>query len=163
MFFCQQCGECCSHMSRIFTVEEDPQDGTYAMHNAYTGEIDHVRVDPEKIGLFKDREIFRSLPEACFFLRRDPENGLFICTVHGTRPELCREFSCWRLLVLTERGERAGRVMGSRHLASEERALSELWESRIRALPLLDDPSWDREVIRILEGYGYKVITDRAP
>lgn len=146
-------------MSRIFQKEEDLGGYRFIMHNIYTGERHRVRVDPEKIALFMDRGIFRSLPEACFFLRREPDRDMYLCTVHETRPELCREFGCWRLLILTGRGERAGRVMGSRHLVSEQRLLLMLWESQIRELPSLDDASWDREVVRILGEHGYRVVT----
>ena len=69
------------------------------MCNEYTGEETAVTVDPDKVLLFLDRSIFEELPEACPFFRTDQKTGKAYCTVHLTRPEICRDYGCWRLLI----------------------------------------------------------------
>jgi Fe-S-cluster containining protein len=158
VFFCQQCGECCSHMSQIHRIEVDYGDLTFQLCNNYTGERRMVRVDSDKIHLFQDRSIFESWPEACPFLRGDPLHGRICCTVHQTRPDLCREFGCWRILILDSSGKRAGRIMGTRHLSAEDPVLLEFWKAHAGDIQALDDASWDRAVVRILERSGYRVL-----
>jgi hypothetical protein len=118
-----------------------------------------VTVDPDKIGLFLDRSIFVERPEACPFFRYKPESAKGYCTVHLTRPEICRDYGCWRLLILDSTGKRAGRIMGNRFLASEDEGLTRFFEGHIRNQPESDDAAWDDMVIRMLIGAGYTVRT----
>lgn len=157
-FYCQQCGECCSHMGQIFTTVGESGDHEYLMRNRYTGEVHTVKLDPESECLFERGSVMDIMPEACFFLRRDPALGMFVCTVHRSRPELCREFGCWRILILDGNGRRAGRIMGSRHLAAEEERLSKLWTSLSMDVQGLDDAAWERRICTFLEEAGYRVV-----
>lgn len=127
------------------------------MRNEYTGEETEVSVDPDKVQLYRDRSIFEELPEACPFFRTDKKTGKAYCTVHLTRPGICRDYGCWRLLILNFRGRRAGRIMYQRHLASEDAILSQLFEQCIDPISEPDDPAWDDRVIRILTEAGYSV------
>jgi hypothetical protein len=157
-FFCQQCGECCSHMGQIHRIGRQVSEYGYELRNVYGGECALVRIDPDKITLYEDRSIFAEWPEACPFLRKDLPRKKIVCTIHHTRPDLCREFGCWRLLIIDPAGNRAGRIMGTRHLSAEDPALFTLWAAETADIGILDDDSWDRELIRILEAHGYRVI-----
>jgi hypothetical protein len=79
------------------------------------------------------------------------------CTVHQTRPEICRDYGCWHLLVLDASGKRAARIMARRHLASEDELVSRLFEDHIDQLSEPDDDAWDERVIRLLTGAGFTV------
>lgn len=158
-FECSQCGECCSHLGLVHKVVEEYGNYRYLVRNQYSGEKTPVEVDPDKTALFDDRSIFEERPEACPFFRYDRSAGVGFCTVHLTRPEICRDYGCWRILILTRDGKRAGRIMERRHLASEEETLTRLFEERINPLPEMDDISWDREVIRVVAAAGYTVIS----
>ena len=127
------------------------------MRNEYTGEETEVSVDPDKVGIFLDRSIFEELPEACPFFRQDQKSNQAYCTVHLTRPDICREYGCWRMLILNFRGRRAGRIMYQRHLVSDDAILSRLFEQCINNIEEPDDAAWDDKVIRILTGAGYSV------
>jgi len=127
------------------------------VRNEYTGEETEVSVDPDKVQLFLDRSIFEELPEACPFFRTDRKTGKAYCTVHLTRPDLCREYGCWRMLILNFRGGRAGRIMYQRHLASDDAILSRLFEQCINNIDEPDDAAWDNKVIHILSRAGYSV------
>ncbi len=140
-------------------ISEDLGSNRFIVNNQYTGEKTTVTVDPDKTGLFSDRGIFSERPEACPFFRYDTTAAKGWCTVHLTRPEICRDYGCWRLLILTPEGKRAGRIMCERHLASEDPALTRLFEEQINDVIEPDDTKWDMTVIRILTAAGYTVRT----
>jgi hypothetical protein len=127
------------------------------VYNQYTWEKTLVVVDPDKIHLFEDRSIFEELPEACPFFRHDQKTGKAYCTVHLTRPDICREYGCWRLLILDFRGRRAGRIMYQRYFISDDTTLTQLWEQRINNIDEPDDAVWEEEMIRILTKAGYTI------
>jgi hypothetical protein len=156
-FECRQCGECCSHLGLVHTIKEDRGDYRFLVRNEYTGEETEVSVDPDKVQLFLDRGIFEELPEACPFFRTDKKTGKAYCTVHQTRPGICREYGCWRMLILDFRGRWAGRIMYRRHLVSDDAILNRLFEQCINSIDEPDDDAWDDEVIRILSKAGYAV------
>lgn len=157
-FRCSQCGECCSHMGTVHRIAADLGEMRFLVHNEYTGEETVVEVDSDKHALFADRSIFADLPETCFFFRRHPSDGKAYCTVHLTRPEICRDFGCWRLLIETRSGERAGRVMFRRYLSTGDPLLQKIWDEHIGTLSESDDERWEAAMIPILVGAGYRVI-----
>jgi uncharacterized protein len=63
------------------------------------------------------------------------------------------------MLILDAGGKRAGRIMGQRHLDSEDPALSRLFLEQIGHLVEPDDRVWDETVTRVLTGAGYTVRT----
>ncbi|MDD1684432.1 MAG: YkgJ family cysteine cluster protein [Methanoregula sp.] len=156
-FECSQCGECCSHLGLVHIIQEDYGDFRYRICNQYTGEKTTVAVDPDKIALFNDRSIFAERPEACPFFRYDRQGAKGYCTVHLTRPEICRDYGCWRMLILDAGGKRAGRIMCQRFLASEDERLTRLFEEQINTLTGISDAAWDERVIHVLVGAGYTV------
>jgi len=158
-FECSQCGECCSHLGLVHKIKEDYGDYHFLVYNQYTGEKTAVAVDPDKILLFLDKSIFLKRPEACPFFRYEILSAKGYCTIHLTRPEICRDYGCWRLLILDSVGKRAGRIMCQRHLASEDEALTRLFEEHINNLVESDDAVWDDRVIRMLVKAGYTVRT----
>jgi Fe-S-cluster containining protein len=156
-FACSQCGECCSHLGLVHTIREDRGEFRYLVNNEYTGEKTPVTVDPDKIPLFLDRSIFGERPEACPFFRFDRDSGKGYCTVHLTRPEICRDYGCWRILILDPEGKRAGRIKSRRYLASDDDRLTRIFEEQIRPFAEPDDASWDERVVRVLVSAGYTV------
>jgi Fe-S-cluster containining protein len=156
-FECSQCGECCTHLGLVHVILEDYGDLRFLIRNRYTGETTAVAIDPDKAALFSDTAIFQERPEACPFFRYDRAQGKGYCTVHLTRPEICRDYGCWRMLILDSEGTRAGRIMGGRHLASENEALTLLFEEQINHLIEPDDTAWDDRVLRVLTAAGYTV------
>lgn len=144
-------------MRTVYATIEERGNHTFVVHNTYTGEVKEVRVDPDKIALFEDESSIGELPEACPFLRFDKETGKAWCTVHLTRPDLCRDYCCWRLLILDARGKRAGRVMYQRTFLADSEELGRLWERVQPTLNGLSGAAWDDAVIDILTAAGYRV------
>lgn len=158
VFRCRQCGECCSSMGGVLGIREKLGPADYLVWYKITGEERRVRIDPDKQDLFSLQDIFGKRPMACPFLReRSPGN--VICTVHDTRPDLCRQYSCFRILVLSPQGERLGRVVdASRYFTTMDTGLRQLWDREIAGLGINDENAWEKEVDTILSAAGYQVI-----
>ncbi len=144
-------------MGRVHEIKETLSDYEFLVNNQYTGEKTAVMVDTDKQRLFADKKIVSDLTEACPFLRYQPKDGMAYCTVHLTRPEICRDYGCWRLLILNSRGSRAGRIMYQRSFFSDDAELSRLWMECIDPLIEPDDKIWDEKVTFILIKAGYRV------
>ena len=157
VFECQQCGECCHHMGQVHSIRETRGDFEFLVNNQYTGEKNIVAVDPDKHSLFADTIIFQDYPEACPFLRYSGEDGKAYCTVHLTRPEICRDYGCWRLLILDSKGHRAGRIIYQRTFLPDDTDLICLWKNHVDNLNEPDDVKWDKKITRILSDAGYTV------
>ncbi len=156
-FECMQCGECCSHMGLVHKIKESRGDYKFLVVNVYTGEESEVEVDPDKKALFEDRETLQQLREACPFFRRNPDDRKAYCTVHFTWPDICREFKCWRLLILDQRGKRAGRIIYQRSLLSDDKILRKVWNECIDGIKEPDDAVWEEKVLFALSRAGYTI------
>lgn len=155
-FICQMCGACCSTMGEIISIHEEHGDSVFTIWYTTTGEQRTVRIDPEKQGLYYENPRVSGM--ACPFLR-EIRPGTRICSVHASRPDLCRQYSCFRMLILAADGRRAGRVMdGTRLLSATDPALHDLWHRTCRALEIVDEEDWEREIEAILSNAGYRVI-----
>jgi Fe-S-cluster containining protein len=158
-FECSRCGECCSHLGTVHEIKGECGNNHFLVNNLYTGEKTAVTIDPDKISLFLDRSTFLQYPEACPFYRVETASSTGYCTVHQTRPEICRDFQCWRMLILNSSGERAGRIMCQRFLASQDEALTHHFHEITSDPAGCDDADWDERVIRALFQAGYTVKT----
>ena len=127
------------------------------IHNNYTDEETPVSVDPDKRDLFLDRSIFNILPRACLFFRHQPGNRNACCTVYQTRPEICRDYECWRLLILDHQGRIVGRIKYIRSLCSEDTLLIKIWDECIEHNTEPDDRIWEDMMIRTLTRAGYTI------
>ncbi len=143
-------------MRLVHTITEDRGDYTFVVYNYYSGDIKEVRVDADKIAFYEDRSSLEELPDACPFLRFDTV-GKAWCTVHLTRPDICRDYCCWRLLIRDAQGKRAGRVLYQRTFLSDNDELGQLWEEMKPTLTGLSDTEWDKAVICFLTAAGYRV------
>jgi len=144
-------------------IETDLGNLRYIVRNRYTGERTTVTIDFDKTALFLNKDLetstFLDRPEACPFFRFIPEEEKGYCSVHTTRPEICRDYGCWRILILDSGGRRAGRIMEYRHLSSDDPILLEIFAERSHDLKHLPDPDWDDAVIRMIRSAGYLVHT----
>jgi len=80
-------------MADVFGIMEQTGPFEYKIQYLITGVQQIVTIDPDKTYLFSNTTIQDKRPLACPFLRFDRE-GLALCTVHQTRPELCHMYLC---------------------------------------------------------------------
>lgn len=145
-------------MGDVIGIREQAGPAEFVISYKITGEERRVWIDPDKRDLFFNQDLRTHRPLACPFLReRSP--GLAICTVHYTRPDLCRQYGCFRILVLGADGTRRGRVVeGSRYFTTMDAELRALWDREIATVEIPADPNWEAFVERMLVREGYRVI-----
>ena len=82
-------------MGDVFGVLERTGSFEFRIQYLITGVRQIVTIDPDKIEIFTKSTILDKRPLACPFLRFE-DTGLALCTVHQTRPDLCRIYLCDR-------------------------------------------------------------------
>ena len=156
-FACQRCGDCYSTMGEIIAVREQPGPGRFRI-GFTNGEERTVALDPDKGELFATIRDDTRKSSACPFLRPDG-HGLRICTVHDSRPEICRGYLCSRILVLDREGNRKGRILpGTRIFSTTDQALLDLWHRNLRDCTITGDMEWEQAVDDLFTRAGYRVI-----
>lgn len=90
---CRQCGQCCSTMGQIIRIMEQTGRFEYRIEYIPTGISQLVRIDPDKYRLFDHAILPEKRSLACPFLRIRDDLRV-ICTIHLTRPDMCRMYFC---------------------------------------------------------------------
>lgn len=145
-------------MGDVIGIREQIGPSGFLIWYKITGEERQVWIDPDKQELFQRQDIRKSRPMACPFLR-ERSRGSTVCTVHQTRPDICRQYACFRMLILGPGGERLGRVVdASRFFTTMDPDLRELWDREILGREIGDETDWEAFVERILSAAGYRVI-----
>ena len=157
-FFCSQCGECCTTLGLVHVIVKQIKEDEFLLQNEYTGEKKRVLVDPDKQDLFLDKSIFETYPDSCPFFRFRETEKKGYCTCHLTRPAICQDYDCWRILILDPAGIRVGRIMGWRHLCAEREDVSTIWKEHAHRLVSLSDEEWDISVVNLFQKHGYRIV-----
>ena len=156
VFRCQQCGKCCSLMGDLIRIEEDLGNLKFRLHFVATGNEAEVAVDKDKVDLFLSG--ISRMPDACPFLRFDSA-GKALCTIHATRPDLCRIYGCFRVLVKTPDGSEVGRVPdGSRIFSTTDPSLWKLWNDSVADAVISDESEWESHVEKVFSRAGYQIV-----
>jgi Fe-S-cluster containining protein len=145
-------------MGEIIEIREQTGPSAFRIGFTVTGEERMVAIDPDKQALWSGQDIRKTRPMACPFLREAPQ-GAVICTVHDSRPELCRQYSCFRILVLDRNGKKIGRVMdGTRYFVTRDSGLRTIWDRECANLTIPDEPGWEEAVADRLAREGYGIV-----
>ena len=140
-FDCDWCGKCCRSFGEFIKIERQITERDYYCKYGITNEIFPVHVVPE----FAD-EINEEFEECgvdgdpshkgCTFMRKNPKGPGFACAVYETRPLICREFQCYRMLIHEHlMGELKGRIIGVNELKTSDERLAAIWAEKIVHLP----------------------------
>ncbi len=145
-------------MGEVIGIKEEIGHLRFRIFYKITGEERIVSVDAGKEDLFHWNDIKKVRPMACPFLR-ESEQGTVICTVHKTRPDLCRRYSCFRILVLDPDGKRIGRVVAdSRYFITTDPELRIFWDNSVKGVCVSDEGEWEDFVDLVCTSAGYRVI-----
>jgi Fe-S-cluster containining protein len=82
-------------------------------------------------------------------------NG-FACAIYATRPQVCKEFRCYRMLIFDHEGHECGRIMGRNELKTKDETLERIWDEDIAPLPYREGTRWVKLVIDALAARGYR-------
>ncbi|MFA4877544.1 MAG: YkgJ family cysteine cluster protein [Methanoregula sp.] len=145
-------------MGEIIEILEEISPLCFRIGYMTTCEERTVVVDPDKKALFLKCEQTAKQSLACPFLR-EAAPGKIICTVHSSRPDICRQYSCFRIMVLDDEGKRMGKVShNTRCLITMDHKLREIWDRDISKIQTNDETFWEEHVGEALSGHGYRVI-----
>lgn len=161
VFECDLCGKCCVSLGPLITIERQLNDRDYYCRCQIDNTIFPASVDPA----YRE-EIADELPDegavhpvndkkSCRFLRKNRQGDGTTCAIYLTRPKVCRDFRCYRMLIRTPEGRICGRVIGKNTLRTEDAALKKLWDEEVAAIPYSDPAAWTKNVAGILAEYGY--------
>jgi uncharacterized protein len=166
-FECNGCGKCCSSFGSFITIERQLNDRDYYCRYSVTNDLFPVHVDAEYEEEVSERNSMRagsiipSMKKPCPFLCRIHDGDNFICAVYATRPQVCREFRCYRMLIYDTDSHPAGKVIGVNEIRTSDEALARLWKAEITLVPHAhpagaNDPVWVKTVTGILAAHGYR-------
>jgi len=141
-FECDLCGKCCASFGEFIKVEREITAHDYFCRYAITNELFQAHVLPEYADEFADTyeemqdESKDAHQKGCVFTRKNPEGQGLICIIYPSRPTICREFLCYRMLINhRETGEIRGRVIGINELRTHDEVLAAIWKDNIAPLP----------------------------
>lgn len=90
------------------------------------------------------------------FLRKSRGGAGTICAIYASRPQVCRNFRCYRMLVRDHGGDVCGKVIGKNTLRTEDTALEKIWNEQVTVIPYGDIDAWKQKVSGILAEHGYR-------
>ena len=137
-FECNLCGKCCQSFGRFIKIERQINDRDY-----FT--VWHYKRDSSRFMYCRNllKKLMKNSPvwmekntgpshKGCIFLRENPQGKGFVCAVYPTRPSVCREFLCYRMLIFHQQsGELRGKVIGINELKTQDETLAALWKEKI--------------------------------
>jgi Fe-S-cluster containining protein len=142
-------------------IERQLNDRDYYCRCTIDNTIFPVHVDPEYrdeiADEFADEDPVSSPPKKkpCVFLRKNRHGEGTCCAIYTTRPNVCRDFRCYRLLIRNRNGVICGKVIGKNTLRADDATLDNLWNEQVIIIPYGDDIAWTKQVARILAAHGY--------
>jgi Fe-S-cluster containining protein len=140
-FDCNWCGKCCSSFGEFIRIERQITERDYFCRYGITNELFQVHVQHEFADEIEEEfEETGGKPTAtqksCTFMRKNPEGKGFACAIYATRPTICREFLCYRMLIHhPESGEVRGKIIGINELRTHDEVLTRIWNEKIAVLP----------------------------
>ncbi|MGA2120811.1 MAG: YkgJ family cysteine cluster protein [Methanoregula sp.] len=166
-FTCDSCGKCCSSFGSFIAIERQMNDRDYYCRYSLTRDRFPVHVDAEYTDEVSERY---SAPAGtggsagkrpCPFLCRKKDGVGLTCAIYATRPQVCREFRCYRMLVYDSSGHLSGKVIGAGEISTVDETLARLWKEKILSLPHAhpagaNDPVWVKTVTGILAAHRYR-------
>ena len=161
VFECDRCGKCCMSLGPHIRIERQLNDRDYYCRSKIDNAVFPVQVDKafrEEIEEeYLAEETLRNGPEKrpCVFLRQEPGGGT-TCAIYATRPKVCRDFRCYRMLIFSRDGTACGKVIGKNTIRTEDPTLQNLWDETVAPLPTGDAAAWAEQVRAILTGSGYR-------
>jgi len=141
-FECNWCGKCCTSFGEFIKVERQVTEHDYFCRYGITNELFQVHIVPEFADEFADKfeEMENNGKDApqkgCIFSFRNPAGPGFSCAIYPSRPTICKEFLCYRMIINHHQsGEMRGKIIGLNELRTHDQILESIWKEKIAHLP----------------------------
>lgn len=179
IFICNGCGKCCTSLGRYIRIERQLTSCDYYCRNQITNEIFLAHVQPAFADEIDELYLSGQLDSpgsgnGCIFMRKKPDGPGVICAIYPARPQICREFRCYHMVIFNAGNKEAGRMVGKSDIQTADPELARIWNDEIKPLakafasqspadtkhipetPFIGNPGWMEKVSAILSTHGYR-------
>jgi len=154
-FNCNRCGKCCASYGDFIRIERPLTGRDYYCRYGIKNELFLAHIEGDFVDSHPPDSNEGKPKKGCPFLQKNPSVEGFTCAIYATRPQICREFRCYRMLIYHPDGHECGRILGQTDLKTTDETLERVWREEIAALPSHDAARWEKSVIAALAVHGY--------
>jgi len=154
-FNCSLCGKCCASFGAFIKIERQLTNRDYYCRYGIKNELFLAHIEGDYVDSHPPGSKDGEPVKGCPFMRKNLDGSRIACAIYATRPRICREFRCYRMVIHHRDGQECGRIMGRHDLKTADETLSQIWKEKIAPLPRHDDACWEKSVIAIFTAYGY--------
>jgi hypothetical protein len=155
-FSCNSCGKCCESFGAFIKIERQLTSRDYYCRYGIKNELFLAHIEGDYADSPPPTSTDGEPVKGCPFLRKNNSGIGTACAIYATRPLICREFRCYRMLIYNRDGHQCGRIIGRSDLKTTDELLEKLWNEQITSLPHTDDARWEKAVIAALAAHGYR-------
>jgi Fe-S-cluster containining protein len=155
-FKCSGCGKCCTSYGDFIKIERQLTSRDYYCRYGIKNELFLAHVEGDYIGSYPHDPDEGKPAKGCPFMQKNLSGDGFACAIYATRPRVCREFRCYRMLIFDGDGHERGRIMARNDLKTTDETLERIWKEEIAPLPCREVSRWVKLVIVTLAAHGYR-------
>ena len=156
VFDCSWCGKCCASFGAFIKIERQLTSRDYYCRYGIKNELFLAHIEGDYVDGHPPGLKYGEPVKGCPFMRIKPDGNGIACAIYATRPRICREFRCYRMVIHHRDGHECGRIMGRHDLKTADETLAQIWKEEIAPLPRHDDARWGKSVIAALAVHGYR-------
>jgi len=155
-FECDRCGKCCRSFGEFIKIERQLTSRDYYCSYGIKNEHFLAHIEAEYADIQPPGSKEGKPVKGCPFIRKNQIGSGIACAIYATRPQICREFRCYRMVIYHKEGHECGRILGRNELKTNDEPLAQIWkESIAQRLPHHSDARWETAVTEALAKYGY--------
>jgi len=155
-FDCTRCGKCCASFGEFIKIERQLTSRDYYCRYGIKNELFLAHLEGDYADSQHPSSKEGEPVKGCPFMRENQNGKGIACAIYATRPRICREFRCYRMLIQHPDGHECGRIMGRNDLKTTDESLERIWKEHIvPLLPSHSDTRWENAVIDALAAHGY--------
>jgi len=155
-FKCSGCGKCCASFGDFIKIERQLNHRDFFCRYGIKNEMFLAHVEGDNTLNYPLDSNEGKPAKGCPFLKKNMSGDGFTCVIYATRPRVCKEFRCYRMLIYDHKGHECGRLMGTHDLRTTDKILEKIWKEEVAPIPGLRDRKQDKRVIDILAARGYQ-------
>ena len=156
-FECDRCGKCCRSYGEFIKIERELTSRDYYCRYGIKNELFLAHIEAEYADISSPFSTEGERLKGCPFIRKNRYGSGIACAIYATRPRICREFHCYRMVIYDSSGHECGRILGRSELKTDDEFLAQIWKEYIvQRLPHHSDTRWDSAVIVSLADHGYR-------
>lgn len=154
-FKCSGCGKCCTSFGDFIKIERQLNHRDYYCRYGIKNELFLAHVEGDYIVRSPAHPAEGKPIKGCPFLKKNPSGNGFTCAIYSTRPQVCKEFRCYRMLIYDREKHECGRIMGTHDLKTTDKTLEKIWNEEVSPIPGPRDNKQEKRIISILAAHGY--------